>query len=87
MAGRPDPRAQEGYTSPSPSSDPHDPFSNSQERGYYDNESEHNDYGRRDTYTSDGSQHGITDDDRYYDHHGPYDPYARKSSVCLYICA
>ncbi|KAK7680380.1 1,3-beta-D-glucan synthase [Cerrena zonata] len=76
MAGRPDPRSQEGpYTSPSPSSDPHDPFSNSQERGYYDNDSEHNDYGRRDTYTSDSSQHGITDEDRYYDHHGAYDPY------------
>ncbi|CAL1710231.1 unnamed protein product [Somion occarium] len=76
MAGRPDPRSQEGaYVSPSPSSDPHDPFSNGHDPRYYDNDSDNNDYGRRDTYTSDSSNHGMNDDDRYYDHHGAYDPY------------
>ncbi|KAI0072902.1 1,3-beta-glucan synthase [Panus rudis PR-1116 ss-1] len=75
MAARPDPRGQDGLYSSSPSSDPHDPFTNQDPR-YYDNESEHNDYGRRDTYTSDSSNHGLNEDDRYYDHHvGAYDPY------------
>ncbi|THH32853.1 hypothetical protein EUX98_g1321 [Antrodiella citrinella] len=77
MAGRPDPRSQEGiYPSSSPSSsDPHDPFSNSQgEHVYYDNESDHNDYRARDTYASDSSNHGYNDDG-YYDNGGGYDPY------------
>ena len=78
MAGRPDPRSQEGYPSSSPSSsDPHDPFSNSQgEHVYYDNESDHVEYRRRDrdTYASDGSNHGYNDDG-YYDNNGGYDPY------------
>ena len=80
MAGRPDPRHQEGmYPSSSPSSsDPHDPFSGSQgEHVYYDNESEH-EYGRgnRDTYGSDSSN--VNDDDRYYDQSGGYDVYGRE---------
>lgn len=78
MAGRPDPRSQEGYPSSSPSSsDPHDPFSNSQgEHVYYDNESDHVEYRRRDrdTYASDSSNHGYNDDG-YYDNNGGYDPY------------
>lgn len=77
MAGRPGPRSQEGvYHSPSPSSDPHDPFSNSHvtDQRYYDNDSENADYNRRDTYASDGSNNGLNDDG-YYDNSGAYDPY------------
>nr|QCR99115.1 1,3-beta-D-glucan synthase [Grifola frondosa] len=81
MAGRSGPRSQEGmYVSSSPSSDPHDPFSNvhaqmPEPQRYYDNDSDQIDnYGRRDTYGSDGSNGG-NDDDRYYDHNGAYDPY------------
>lgn len=80
MAARPGPRSQEGmYTSPSPSSDPHDPFSNSHgaDPRYYDNESENADYNRRDTYASDGSNNGLNDDG-YYDHNGAYDPYGEE---------
>lgn len=75
MAGR-GPRSQEGmYTSPSPpSSDPHDPFSNAQmpePHRYYDQEDDHIDqYGRRDTYGSEGSN---LDEDRYYEQGGAYD--------------
>ena len=75
MAGRPGPRSQEGmYVSSSPISD-QDPFSNAQaaDGRYYDNDSDN--YNRRDTYMSDSSQNGLNDDDRYYDHHGAYDPY------------
>ncbi|EKM57278.1 glycosyltransferase family 48 protein [Phanerochaete carnosa HHB-10118-sp] len=77
MAARSGSRSREGiYASPPPSSDPHDPFSNSQaaDPRYYDNDSEH-DYGRgnRDTYGSDSSN--VVDEDRYYDQSGPYDPY------------
>ena len=75
MAGRPGPRSQEGmYVSSSPTSD-QDPFSNAQaaDGRYYDNDSDN--YNRRDTYMSDSSQNGLNDDDRYYDHHGAYDPY------------
>lgn len=70
------------YISPSPSSDPHDPFSNSQaDPRYYDNDSEHNDYGRRDPYNTDSGSHDGADDDRYYDHHGSYDPYSGMSNL------
>ncbi|KAI0356840.1 1,3-beta-glucan synthase [Trametes cingulata] len=72
MAGR-GPRSQEGmYIAPSPpSSDPHDPFNNVQmpePHRYYDPDDDHIDqYGRRDTYGSDGSN-----DERYYEQ-GAYD--------------
>ncbi|KAL1948262.1 hypothetical protein VTO73DRAFT_12337 [Trametes versicolor] len=81
MAGR-GPRSQEGmYTSPSPpSSDPHDPFSNAQmpePHRYYDQEDDHMDqYGRRDTYGSEGSN---LDEDRYYEQGGAYD-YAQQDT-------
>ncbi|KAJ8469972.1 hypothetical protein ONZ51_g8642 [Trametes cubensis] len=76
MAARSGSRSREGpYASPSPpSSDPHDPFSNvhmPEPHRYYDHDDEHIDqYGRRDTYGSDGSN---VDDDRYYEHGGGYD--------------
>ncbi|KAL4242725.1 1,3-beta-glucan synthase component FKS1, partial [Abortiporus biennis] len=78
MSARPDPRGQEGmYVSSSPSSGDHDPF-NPAEPGYYDNDSERDEYGRRDTYASDSSNHGLNDDERYYDHNGGYDPYGTQ---------
>ncbi|KAI0783273.1 1,3-beta-glucan synthase [Abortiporus biennis] len=80
MSARPDPRGQEGmYVSSSPSSGDHDPF-NPAEPGYYDNDSERDEYGRRDTYASDSSNHGLNDDERYYDHNGGYDPYAQPDT-------
>ena len=82
MAARSGSRSHEGmYSSSPPSSDPHDPFSNSQaaDHRYYDNDSEH-DYGRgnRDTYGSDSSN--VNDDDRYYDQSGAHDIYGREHS-------
>lgn len=73
MAARPS-RSHEGghYTSPSPSSDPHDPFSGGQmpePHPYYDDGGDP--YNHRDTYASDGS--GGADDDRYFEQHGGYD--------------
>ncbi|KAL7284815.1 hypothetical protein ACG7TL_002125 [Trametes sanguinea] len=76
MASRSGSRSNEGmYPSPSPpSSDPHDPFNNvpmPDPHPYYDHDDDHIDqYGRRDTYGSDGSN---VDDDRYYEHGGAYD--------------
>lgn len=82
MAGRSGSRSHEGqYSSSPPSSDPHDPFSNSHApadpRFYNDNDSEHDYRNNRDTYGSDSSN--INDDDRYYDQSGGYDLYGRKS--------
>lgn len=79
MAGRTGGRSQEAYTSPSPSLDPHDPFSNSHSADprYYDNDSENADYNRRDTYASDSSNNGLNEDG-YYDNGGTYDPYGRQ---------
>lgn len=72
------------YTSPSPSSDPHDPFSNSQaDPRYYDNDSEHNDYGGRGAYNTDSGSHDGADDDVYYDHSGVYDSYGRKCPMFI----
>ena len=75
------------YFSP-PSSDPHDPFSNSQaaDARYFDNDSDH-DYprGNRDTYGSDSSN--VNDDDRYYEHSGPYDVYGREYHFHRTACA
>jgi hypothetical protein len=78
MAARPGPRSNEGYPS-SPSTDPHGPFGdNAQAPRYYDNESDNADnYNRRDTYGSDQSNPGYPENDRYYDHNGPYDPYGK----------
>lgn len=43
---------------------------------YSDNDSDNVDaYGRRDTFTSDSSNHGLNDPERYYDQSGGYDPY------------
>ena len=82
MAGRSGSRSHEGvYSSSPPSSDPHDPFSNSHvpadARYYNDADSEH-DYRNRDTYGSDSSN--INDDDRYYEQSGGYDLYGGPSS-------
>ena len=76
MAGRSGSRSHEGaYNSSPPSSDPHDPFSNTQaDPRYYDNASEH-DYSRnRDTFGSDSSNN-VNEDDRYYEQGAPYDVY------------
>ncbi|THG95112.1 hypothetical protein EW026_g6480 [Hermanssonia centrifuga] len=78
MAAQPGSRSHEGmYSSSPPSSDPHDPFSNSHapaDPRFYDNDSD-NEYGRnpRDTYGSDSSN--INDDERYYEQNGAYDMY------------
>lgn len=75
MPARPGPTSQEGYPSSSPSVDAHstDPFNSAGQRRYYDNESDHVDYGgRRDyreTYNSDISNPPVND----YDHNGNYD--------------
>ncbi|KAI0696362.1 1,3-beta-glucan synthase [Cytidiella melzeri] len=72
MAGRSGSRSQEGvYSTSPPSSDPHDPFSNSQDPRYYDNDSEHEYSRNRDTYGSDSSNNAA-DDDRYFDN-GAYE--------------
>lgn len=89
MAARSGSRSHEGmYSSSPPSSDPHDPFSNSQaaDPRYYDNESEH-DYGRgnRDTYGSDSSN--VNEDDRYYDQSGGYDGYGREYTALFHLAA
>ena len=64
----------------SPTADPSDPFGSSsfpRRYIYSDNDSDNADpYGRRDTFTSDSSHHGLNDD-RYYDNNGPYDLYGR----------
>ncbi|KAF8964745.1 1,3-beta-glucan synthase [Flammula alnicola] len=72
MPARPGPTSQEGYPSSSPSLDTHsnDPFNN--QRRYYDNDSDHVEFGRRDyreTYASDTSTPAAND----YDHNGNYD--------------
>ncbi|KIK07095.1 glycosyltransferase family 48 protein [Laccaria amethystina LaAM-08-1] len=72
MPARPGPSSQEGYPSSPPSADTHsnDPFN--QGRRYYDNESDHVEFGRREyreTYASDSSNPAIND----YDNNGNYD--------------
>jgi 1,3-beta-glucan synthase len=61
----------------------HDPFNAPQHtlpHRYYDNDSDHLDQPlRRDTLGSDSSN-GPVDGERYYDHHGPYDPYAQQDT-------
>ena len=65
------------YSSSPPSSDPHDPFSNSHAPAEYnDNDSEQDYRNNRDTYGSDSSN--INDDDRYYEQSGGYDLYGRE---------
>ena len=57
--------------------DPHDPFGSSDvalQPRYYDNESDNQDYDRRDTYGF-NSSHGLHDGERYYDNDDP-DPYS-----------
>lgn len=83
------PRSQEGYpASPVSSQQQHqaDPFGSSNAlptRGYYDGESENQDYrGTRDTYASDSSQ-GPHDGERYYDNNG-YDPYSQWSTAYFF---
>ena len=69
--------------STSPSVEHADPFNLStlpRRYIYSDNDSEHVDsYGPRDTYASDGSNNGLNDSDRYYDHNGTYDPYGEHT--------
>ncbi|KAH6910702.1 1,3-beta-glucan synthase [Coprinopsis sp. MPI-PUGE-AT-0042] len=64
--------SQEGYPSSSPSMDhSNDPF-NSAQRRFYDNESDHVEFGRRDrreTYASDSSNPAVND----YDNNGNYE--------------
>ena len=72
MPARPGPSSQEGYPSSPPSADTHsnDPFN--QGRRYYDNDSDHVEFGRREyreTYASDSSNPAIND----YDNNGNYD--------------
>ncbi|KAF7972714.1 hypothetical protein HWV62_41527 [Athelia sp. TMB] len=73
------PRSQEGYPTSqfSPQAQHQaDPFASSNAlppRGYYDGETESQEYRGRDTYASDSSQ-GPHDGERYYDNNG-YDPY------------
>ena len=75
MPARAGPASQEGYPSSSPSFDAHsnDPFNNSQGRRYYDNESDHVEFGgRRDyreTYASDASHLAGNE----YDNNGNYE--------------
>ncbi|KIM41511.1 glycosyltransferase family 48 protein [Hebeloma cylindrosporum] len=75
MPARPGPASQEGYPSSSPSLDAHsnDPFNSANNnRRYYDNESDHVDYTRRDyreTYASDTSNTPGND----YDNNGNYE--------------
>ena len=74
MPARAGPPSQEGYPSSSPSFDAHsnDPF-NTQSRRYYDNESDHVDFGGRreyrETYASDVSNAAGND----YDNNGNYE--------------
>lgn len=84
MAGRAPggPISQESYSQGafSPQSQQGDPFGSSnalpQTRGYYDGETESQEYrGTRDTYASESS-HGPNDGERYYDNNG-YDPYSQ----------
>jgi len=57
MPARPGPSSQEGYPSSPPSTDAHsnDPFNSSNNRRYYDNESDGVDYPRREYRDSDTS--------------------------------
>ncbi|TFK29456.1 1,3-beta-glucan synthase [Coprinopsis marcescibilis] len=72
MSARHGAPSQEGYPSSSPSNDhSNDPF-NSTQRRFYDNESDHVEFGRRDhreTYASDSSNPGVND----YDNNGQYE--------------
>ncbi|EAU84099.2 1,3-beta-glucan synthase [Coprinopsis cinerea okayama7 len=71
MSGRHGAPSQEGYPSSSPSMDhSNDPFNSN--RRFYDNESDHVEFGRRDrreTYTSDSSNPAVND----YDNNGNYE--------------
>lgn len=76
MPARPGPTSQDGYpSSSSPSNDAHnDPF-NSNQRRYYDNESDNADFGRRDTYASDSSNPALNEP-HFYEQNA-YDPYRK----------
>jgi 1,3-beta-glucan synthase len=83
MPAQPGPTSQEGYPSSSPSVDAHsnDPF-NSGNRRYYDNESDHVEYGRRDyreTYASNTSNSAVND----YDQNGTYE---YRKLCCFFAC-
>ena len=84
MPARAGPTSQEGYPSSSPSLDAHsnDPFNSSQGRRYYDNESDHVEFGGlreyRETYTSDTSNPAGND----YDHNGNYE-YRTSTTIFL----
>lgn len=86
MSRYPDAHSPEGLypASSSPPSDSlgHDPF-NAQQTGqqrYYDNDSELLEQPlRRNTLGSDSSA-GPNDGEKYYDHHGTYDPYSQQDT-------
>ncbi|KAF8878094.1 1,3-beta-glucan synthase [Infundibulicybe gibba] len=81
MPARPGPTSQEGYPSSSPSVDAHqnDPFNSAHGRRYYDNDSDHVDYSRRDTFGSDGSNPAYHDGN-LYEHNGNYDTYTPQDT-------
>lgn len=74
MPARQGPTSQEGYPSSSPSEahSTNDLFTANTQRRYYDNDSDHVEYGRRDyreTYASDTSNPAAAE----YDNNGNYD--------------
>jgi 1,3-beta-glucan synthase len=72
MPARAGPTSQEGYPSSSPSFDAHstDPFNSSQGRRYYDNESDHVEFGGRREYRESDASHLAGND---YDPNGNYE--------------
>lgn len=93
MPARPGLSSQESYPSPSASAGTHsdDPFGSAHAHGrrqYYDNESDHIDYPRRDgyreTYGSDGSNPALNDPG-YYDNNNQFEPYREFSSLCCHF--
>ncbi len=83
MPARPGLSSQESYPSPSASAGTHsdDPFGSAHAHGrrqYYDNDSDHIDYARRDgyreTYGSDGSNPALNDPS-YYDNNNQFEGY------------
>lgn len=71
------PASQEGlYPSSSPPSDSHEAFAHGQDPRYYDRD----DAPRRNTMASSDSD-AVHEQDRYYDHNGPYDPYGEHTAT------
>ncbi|KAI0059937.1 1-3-beta-glucan synthase [Artomyces pyxidatus] len=68
MAARRPSHSQESYSSPSPPADVHDPFN----PRYFDNDLDHAEVYRRDTYGSESSAAGLNENERFYDNPDPY---------------